>query len=440
MNFFDHITPQSAKDELAYALQRTYAENLNGLFSLKGRAVCVLKVVTHASCIVLKPLLYLVAKVVNSINLPVPDQLHEADKKDPDFDLEAAKAIKNNKELRKRVLTVDPLALIAAPIGQIIQLFKAALGILYPAFYFKNDELSPYIKELAETAKAVGNSPDLIKSLEKGSAIIHKSLSEFPNREYYYAQFLRDFKFICEKFKDPQITNARKQSLLAMLNPANKSGIRGCPGALGRILQQMCVSINVPEDPQNVIPWVVDQIKGEIINTMCMQASTPRKAGKQYPEWHSPVRELAHDPAHRGNTLILTIGDKVGLSAEVMERAKHDIVAEKMQGVLSQQQVDIVMEAFQEEYQKTELVKCTLEQINSQADGSPGLKPFRDHVIQVLSGKIEEQEPDLEPTTAAVKRYYLNGGEGKPGEVGFNNLNEKAIKDFAATLGDKNPF
>jgi hypothetical protein len=82
------------------------------------------------------------------------------------------------------------------------------------------------------------------------------------------------------------------------------------------------------------------------------------------------------------------------------------------------------------------LMTALLEKINSQPDGSPGLKIFRNQVIEFFAMQFTEQElaqaGDPDPAMHAVQLYYLNGGVGDPREPGFNNLNAAAINRYRA--------
>lgn len=445
-NFFDY-NAFSPREELRLACQRTYSEKLNHPFSLKGRVICLLRVFTHSASIVLKPLHYLATTIGLLVTVHFfgkeasLNKLKEILKKKPNEEIaEMIDTYENNPELLQRESEKAKdkfFTVITAPFSQVIQIFKAALGVIYPGFYFKNDELIPYIKELATIAKQVDCSPDLIERLERGSMIIHKSLNDCPNREYYYAQFQRDIAFICNKFSDPQFPSSRKHALLSMLNPHPKgSGIESCTPGLGRILQQIRINIDIPEDPQIVIPWLVDQIQGELINVMVMQADTT-KGQQDCPEWHTTIRQMALTPGHKGNAMILTMGDSIGLSEEMMDQAKKDISAIRIEA-LSPEELEGLLQAFKTLLKEAGLVKSLMAQINSQPDGSPGLKTFRNHMTRVLADKVAKDHPENEdPSTTAIKLYYLHGGEGDPLDESFSDLNEEGVRAFVATLSSR---
>lgn len=437
LTFFDYISGD-AKDEIKTSCQRSHSEKLNQFGSLKGRAICILRIGTHAASIILKPLVYIAilifAKLMPVILKLVPkDKYQEAFKeKADDFKvILATPALMEN--IQRDAMKVAGCILVA-PISQTIQLTKAFLGILHPGIYFKDNKLIPHLKELSDVAKKTNCSPKLVDSLRNGAPIIHKSFTGARGnlRDHYYALIEKDLAVICEKFRDPELTDEHKQTLLTLLNPEPKgNGIEACPPALSRILQQICANLSVPADQSQVMPWLIAQFKREVIDTMVLIASTTASIDNPLrPKWHTTVLETAHEPAHRGNAMVLMLGEQIGLPQEMMDQAKQDPMAEKNKEIL-EDDVEELVEIFNEFCTEEEMTAYLMAKINSQPDGRRGLKIFRDYMIQKLSEKIADSNPDLEdPASEAAKKYYLNGGVGDPSEEGFTDINEDCIKDF----------
>ena len=441
-------------EELRLGLQRTPSETYGDFGSLEGRLVCALKVGVHTASIVLKPLHYLVAGAVvpaffNLINAVAanPDLLAQ----NPDLESQIREldngpvqvsAFTDNPELQERFSVLTNGMLLAAPfviISQIIQVFKAILGVIHPGIYFRNDELAPFFRRLTHVALEVGCSPDLIEKLEQGSKIVYRSILHFRNPEYYEAEYRNDLEVICEKLEDPLLPASRKLCVLSLLNPEPPgSGIESCPGGLGRTFRLMRANIEVPENPAEILPWLTAQFKGEVINRMILQSETTHNTPNR-PQWHRQIARLAYDPVHRGNALIVDIGRDVGLDEATILRAEHDPIANRI-APLPDSEKQTLITAFNTLCTEEALLEALLEKVNSQPDGSPGLATFRDHVIQFLSEHLTQEqidaaeEEDLDPTIYAIRLYYLKGGEGDPSDPGFNNLNADAIHRYTQLL------
>lgn len=432
LNYFNYIA-FSPKEELSLAFKKTHSQRLNEFCSWKGRAICILRIFTHATGIILKPLYYLAITILSKLGNCLLKKIPLKDFKDRQDKLELAVLVRNPELVQRnqRHLVCIP----TAALSEAVQLGKAILGVLHPGIYFKNDELLPYIKELAETAKNVGCSTELINSLYDGSFTVHQSLNQFPNRTYYYAQFKKDLAFICEKFRNPEFPKEQKYFLLMMLEPKpKKSGIEGCPAALGRTLQQICANINVPAKPEQVIPWLINQFKSELLKSMIVQ-STLTIGDENCPQWHKIIHQMGFDPAHKNNALIAALGSKINLPDNIIYRAKQDPVIVKKP--MSQGKLDELLNAFHSLYTEESLIKYLIAQINSQPDGSPGLKTFRNEATRILSEKISKDNPEIDdPAIEAIKKFYIHGGKGSPLDENFSDLNDEGIKKVAECLGN----
>lgn len=424
-------TARLPREEIIRAFQKTYA-SWDQIGSLAGRRACLLKVGVHLLGIVAKPLYYLGIGVLGRTVIPCTSRL-SADALMKKKEYESLLTLREHRELRNRVQSFFATQIFCAPaaiFSQIIQVFKAAAGVIYPGFYFAKDELTPAFRRLEAIAKQVHCSPELIERLGRGSTIVHSSLSHFPYSEYYYAQFKSDFEIIANKLESQAISDHHKFMLLSMLNPEPKgSGIEACPAGLGRILQQIRTNLELPENPLEVIPWLIGQLKEEVIHAMVLQAQTTRFDNDR-PTWHRIIDGLAHDPAHRGNGLILAIGKQVGLSQETISRSGNDFTVHRLEP-LSEEALQGLLQAFHAQMTPDQVVSALMDKINSQPDGSPGLKGFREHMTRTLAVRLGRANPlEQDPAMGVVRQYYLSQGIGDPADEGFTNFNRQGIDAY----------
>ena len=414
MNFIDYRV-NSPREELCLAFQGAASEKYSSIASIEGRLVCVMQMVVHIAGIVLKPLYYLGTGILGCIVVCISKCMSQED-----TPREFAFLV-GNPDLQARMRSSLIGLILTAPfaiLSQIIQVVKATLGVLHPGIYFRLDELAPYFQRLAAIARAVECPEGLIDRLERGSEIAHASLHDFPNSEYFEAEYQRDLPLLVNQLENNEIPDARKLSILMMLNPEPAgSGIEACPGALGRILRQMRINLEVSEDPTKIL---TPQVKEEIINEMVLQSSaTEGQPGR--PAWHHTIFRLAHDDAHRGNALILQIGRQIQLPESTIIHTEHDPTVVRLEPLEESEHIGLLA-AFE---------GMLLARVNSGPDGSPGLKTFRDQVIQSLVEHLPEGEAGEEdPAIYVTQRYYLNGGRGDPSEPGFNDLNIDALNRF----------
>ena len=121
---------------------------------------------------------------------------------------------------------------------------------------------------------------------------------------------------------------------------------------------------------------------------------------------------------------------------------------------LTHEQQDAVASAFFTHFCPAhELCASVLHQVNSQPDGSPGLRLLRDQIFRALAVRLaspiydtlsphpSDPSPlqvqlaaadggDEDRTLEAVARYYLHAGRGNPSDHGFTDLNEQALDTF----------
>ena len=119
-----------------------------------------------------------------------------------------------------------------------------------------------------------------------------------------------------------------------------------------------------------------------------MQTELASKASRE--DWQQVVYASAHDPSHRGNAIILAIGDKIGLANQIIERSRHDSMANRAVALRATEE-EALLRGFFQLYSDSELALSLLAQINSQPDGSPGLKAVRQTIFQQLCEDLQAE-------------------------------------------------
>lgn len=437
MYFIDYFNV-NPKDELLSAWERVPLDEYTRRGSLReGRKVCVWRVCYHTAAIVLKPALciavslyYLALKVMKRL----PDQGR----------LETTPSVS---DLIKLFLTG-----LVAPFGQILQLFKAAMGILHPEFYFKENELTKYFDQLAAIAEEVECELELIETLKQSSSILaRKQVSE--TRNYYNALFEKDLAIICEKLNEPNLSQDEKTAVLNMFasspNDSAPSGVYACSPGFGRMLEQICASLNVPKESEDIVPWLVAQYKEEILHQMVMQ---PKKSSKYMDEINNREKNIAIDP-HFANILIFNLGKKIGLQKEVIDKSSQDSLTQNY--YLSESEQQELVEQFYELYTEEAIEAYLMERINSAPDGGPGLKNLRNYMIQKLAEQVSDSELEsskkeiqnkfkvsdilADDPSFYVKYHYYLYPDADPSDENASDLNTKGIRAFAENL-ESNPF
>ena len=127
--FFDGIH-LVATDELQLPIQRRDSDHYDSIFSLRGRACCLMRTITHALGIPLKPLYYIGMYAISRQSFGVIRYIpREALENDPRLrehtdELMVLRSLMDNPELVERIqreLQGMPLCALAAPISQIAQ-------------------------------------------------------------------------------------------------------------------------------------------------------------------------------------------------------------------------------------------------------------------------------------------------------------------------------
>lgn len=456
-NWLDYFSV-NPRDELQVAFQRTPSVDYAHGLSIAGRKVCVRKLCFHTMGIVLKPTFYFVVGGIHLLSISTLKN-QEPYKSNP-------KAYEKDLKFAKRLFYCT----FTASLGQFIQLFKAALGIVDPRAYFKEDILNQYFVKLSGLAVEVGCDEELVTLLKNGSEIIQKNMWENVSAKHYYALFEQDLRLMCDKFSQPGYPKEKIAASLAVLrpDPAEKlhTGLKSCPPGLGRLFEQIRATIDMPLEHKDLVPWLIVQFKEEVIDKMILQAtSTARKPDESImaialdnaakkesvtvsvrPEWHKAVDALSHEPIHRANAFIACLGAKIGLPQESIAKTAFDPTLNP----ITKAQEDLIITEFNRQCNESSLLSFLQTRLNSDASGDVGLKTFREYAIQQLAATVTEDQlraakeeimrrfhigTELagEPVFF-VRLKYLLYPELQPQDPKYTDLNEEGIKAFTATL------
>ncbi len=447
---FDYIN-SDPMNELQSAWERIPSDKYAKFGSLKGRNVCVWKTLYHTVAIPLKPICYMAVGLTCLVAHACFAAL--------DFKMKLSYS---------RFGTLFIVTGLVAPVGQILQLFKAAMGILHPGCYFRENECSVYFTQLVKIAEEVACEPELIETFQKGASIIEICLQTSGASSYYEALFKRDLAIICERLSDPSLPQEEKLGILNMFaslpSDPRESGIQACGPALGRLLEQICGCLDIPKEPQKVLPWLATQIKEEILHHIVMQEESLGKRlciielpdlanlpnSTPNPEFDI---DIAIDAAHFGNILIAMLGEKIGLPQEMINSAFQDPIVKV--SVLPENEQQELLDLFNQSYTKDFLEKYLMERINSQPDGRPGLKDLRNYMVQKLYAQVPEEKRESSKKDVQdkfdigealaddpifyIKLHYFLYPDADPSDEKAFDFNIEGIKAFAATL-DHNPF
>lgn len=447
MFLIDYMTT-TPRDELLSSMQRVPSTEFAQIGSWKGRAVCVWKTAYHAAAIVVKPVAYIVAGAAfmalsYMIKLALSDAVRFS-------------WVQSSVNL---ILTG-----LVSPLGQIMQLFKAAMGILHPGCYFKENDLDPYFTALATIAQEVGCEASFVDVLKNGSQIIASSQQISHARVYYHALFKRDLAILVEKLSDPNMSKNEKLAVIMMLAPLPSdplaSGIYACPAGFGRLLEQICCSLDIPKEEALILPWLVAQFKVEILHQMLMEdglceellnnIDLRRLSNRDLPKVKSTLNT---NTSHYGNLLIAKLGDQLKLPPEMIENASRDLTVEWR--TMSDADKSDLMKLFESKYTEEALASYLMNRLNSQPDGSRGLYDFRKYIIQKLTEGVSEEdclaskqivEDELGISSVLsdepiyyVKLHHFLHPLVEPEDERSTDLNKEGIRAFAATL-ENNPF
>jgi hypothetical protein len=297
--------------------------------------------------------------------------------------------------------------------------------------------------------------------LKRGSSIIAITLQTGGSEVYYRALFKRDLAIICTKLEGFDLSNDEKMAVLKMFaslpNDPKKSGIFACAPGIGRLLEQICGCLDVPKKPEKILPWLVMQFQEEILHQMVMQLEATGKYLHLIDAAHLNNNDSTHDvmidAAHFGNVLMMILGEKIGLSDERIDKASQDVMAQMSS--LPENEQEELLDLFNELYTEEALETYLMGRINSQLDGRPGLKEFRNYMIQQLAETVSETEIEAskqeiqdkfevgqalsDDPNFYVKLHYFRYPDADPSDESSSDLNEKGIRAFAASLKN-NPF
>lgn len=424
-------------DELYAAYERVPSTEYSQMGSLKGRAICVWKTCYHAVALIIKPIGYIAIGILFCT-------------------LGALNSLENSMPFKFKASLLGSnfiLTGLVAPIGQIMMLFKATIGIVIPSFYFKENELDLYFDQLANFAEEFDCEQELVDLLKNGASILTISQQMGCTRCHYDALFKRDLAIICNKLQGTDLSDDEKVAVLKMFaslpSDLRGSAINGCAPGIGRLLEQICASLDAPKNPKEVMPWLEMQIKQEMLNQIVMQHEA--NGGKYMLLGEGTDTKM--DAAHFGNVLISVLGEEIQLPLSMIEKANQDIMVKLF--CLPEEDHEELIELFNQEYTEQVLADYFIGCINSQPDGRPGLKDFRNYIIQALTEAVSEDEIEASKEDVQdkfkigdaladdpifyVKLHYFLYPDIDPSDEKSTDLNEEGIRAFAATL-EKNPF
>lgn len=256
----------SPRDELRAAFQKTLLMDYSSRFSIAGRIVCIQRLFLHSIGIFLKPALYFTVGATYLLSLWVLKN-QEPYKSCPS-------EYKKDWKFGRRLFCCT----FTASLGQFILLFKAALGILNPRVYFKENALKSYFIKLSKLALEAGNEIEFVALLKNGGHIIQKSIHEShpllrrnalfaqdlkiqffdllkfagdlaqesinanTSHKHYYVLFEQHLKLMCEKFDQPGYSKEKIATSLATLLPDSgevRSGLNSRPAALNKLFKKI---------------------------------------------------------------------------------------------------------------------------------------------------------------------------------------------------------
>lgn len=137
----------------------------------------------------------------------------------------------------------------------------------------------------------------------------------------------------------------------------------------------------------------------------------------------------------------------------MIDKSSKDMMAKTVK--LTDDEEENVLNRFNKLYTEKAFTEYLIGRINSQPDGRPGLKEFRNHIIQTLANQVTDREAEASKKEVQdrfgvgeaisddpvfyVKLHYFLDPDAEPSDEKSSDLNEKGIKAFAATL-DSDPF
>ena len=143
---------------------------------------------------------------------------------------------------------------------------------------------------------------------------------------HYQALIANDLAIICNKLKGPDFSDDEKLAILKILVPEGDqaSGLYACSIGLARLLEQICSTLEVPQEAEEIIPWLAAQYKEEVLAQMVFQ----REAKGDFVRILKDGKGEPIDSVHYMNMLLAALGEKIGLPNEVIEKARKDLFVE----------------------------------------------------------------------------------------------------------------
>lgn len=281
--------------------------------------------------------------------------------------------------------------------------------------------IDKYGRELAKIAQKVGHLPLLVNALKDPIATLNGQLTNMSIelKEFYLTLYERDFSIMCQTFSHPEYPQDKILNFLKSLEPneenqGSASGLAACPEGLGRSLEEIRNTINIPSKVEDMTPWLKIQYIEHVIQLMLSETHEKKKI------WHIHLAGQDQHLTNQANAIIVAIadviGDRLDLPKEMVEIAKKD----SYMAVTSTRYQDIAA-GFLEFCTPKNLEEFMLNRINSSQndDGDLGLKDYRLHIVSTLTESVTAN--DIESARAEITKIILaSDPEFKPGSVDEN--------------------
>ncbi len=313
---------------------------------------------------------------------------------------------------------------------------------------------------LSKIARKAGCLPRIVAALKRGTNILARGLASLEDKQQLYYLFIykRAFALMYEKFNEPTYPKEKIVTLLSPLEPSAEvdkdgapvdSGMKACPQGVGALLETIRNTIDVPADPQKILPWLRVQYAETVINTMVAQAAKRNKpeleaqADKEHP-WRKILRDKCHD-TNQVNAIIKMIGGLANLPAEMIKIAKKDDYAPVVPSI-----AEALADTFLELHTVEGFNAFMLGRINGSSCADRGLQEYREYIIKTL-GQAASDTEIVASRPAIAKAYAAFGVDASDIDLSYYaqyhycikrdefliptsdklfNLNMKAIKKF----------
>lgn len=263
---------------------------------------------------------------------------------------------------------------MVAPVGQLFQLSKAALGILNPHVYFGLPGLHSYTSQLGRHVAELLRTGSL-SELERSKLTrlrvyllctdhigeINSHCDAHPEYKFSLPQsYLESYSILCEFFNDRDFPLDKRLEALMRLESEREQ----CVPGRANLLADICSGLEEPTDITMRIPWLIARYKVEVLRAICVR------------EGHN---------ANYCNYIFKTYGVELGLPASVIRTAKADNYAEVFE---SYDTPKYVIEEYRRQINESDLLNFIENYING---ASASRAAFRAHILEALAQKVDDE-------------------------------------------------